>query len=214
MTPKKNIYIYITFGWIFGSFGISKTLLYVFPLFIRCFLLLSVMENMQHLLCVKRLNPAPPLALVVSGPTPSEPSVAETRLFFLAYIVCMREARPDLSMRKTPCMIQRSTPTKWDKPNEHRALFCSSSPPTCCHVARPVLAKKLNYKQTNVCKNASVGFSFTGAKLSLFVSSQWNQCFFFFCLFFWGEAHKATTVRFHKTAIFRKAIYHSSLPRN
>lgn len=79
-------------------------------------------------------------------------SEAETCLFFLAYIVCMHEARPALSMRKTPAWY-RDPPrcgawsfpnfcAEWDKSVQRaRVLFCSSSPPTRCHVAQPVWLK-------------------------------------------------------------------------
>lgn len=100
----------------------------------------------------------------------------ETRLFFLAYIVCMREARPDLSMRKTPppCMIQRSRSMEFphlvaqNETNQWASCAFLSSPPGCCHVARHVWLKSWIINKTNTCKNASVGFLFTGANLKSF----------------------------------------------
>lgn len=74
-------------------------------------------------------------------------------LFFLAYIVCMPEARPGLSMRKTPAWYRDPPPmehgvsTEWDEPFQR--FFCSPSPPTrSC--SPTCLTKKLNYKQTYV----------------------------------------------------------------
>lgn len=102
-----------------------------------------------------------PLALVCSGPTPSviqvssEPSGGRKKLFFLAYIVCMREARPSLSMKKTPAWY-RAPPPPFPHTHTHRCgawmrhtrpmsitrFFCSRSPPTRCHVAQPVWLKR------------------------------------------------------------------------
>lgn len=100
-----------------------------------------------------------PLALVCSGPTPSviqvssEPSGGRKKLFFLAYIVCMREARPRLSMKKTPAWyrVPLSPPhthtSVWSMnethpSNEHYPLFWLTDPPTRCHVAQPVWLKR------------------------------------------------------------------------
>lgn len=116
-----------------------------------------------------------PLALVCSGPTPSviqvssEPSGGRKKLFFLAYIVCMREARPSLSMKKTPAWyrVPLSPPPhthigvehEWDTPVQralpaflaHGSSHSLSCSPTC-------LTKTLNYKQTNMCKSILLAF--------------------------------------------------------
>lgn len=97
-----DIYIYIcmyekAFGWLFGSFGISKPCYMYF----HCLPVIFYYSVSWRICSTLRawIKPSNPLfALVVSGPTlarSSKPSVAVTRLFpfFLACIVCMREAR-------------------------------------------------------------------------------------------------------------------------
>lgn len=107
-----------TFSWIFGSFGISKTLLHVFPLFIYCFLLLSVMANMQQQQCVKRSNALLPWS---PGPTPSVTKWIKTKLptrvwelSFLSCIYCVHAWGEAWSKHeKDPCMIQRPPLLVW-----------------------------------------------------------------------------------------------------
>lgn len=151
-------------------------------------------------------NGGTPLALVVSGQTPSVTNWIQYRVmvrgfqsplwlkrvfsFLLILCACLRRGLIQ-AWERLPAWY-REPPLVWSMEfphlaaqneknpfEEHCELFCSSSSLTCCHVAQPVWLKKLNYKQTNMCKMLLLAFFLsTGAKLSLFFSSP--ALFFFF----------------------------------
>lgn len=109
----------------------------------------------------------------------------------------MREARPDLSMRTTPCMKYRdawcgawSFPpyrAELDKPppsqsKQHRALSCLF--PVSLSCSRTCLAKMLKYKPTNVCKLLLMAFCLPVPNSLFFDFSQVRQAVCLFLYFF------------------------------
>lgn len=113
------------------------------------------------------------------------------------YRVCMREARPDLSMRTTPCMKYRdawcgawSFPpyrAELDKPppsqsKQHRALSCLF--PVSLSCSRTCLAKMLKYKQKNVCKLLLMAFCLPvpNSLFFFFISVRCVKQFVYFCI--------------------------------
>lgn len=107
----------------------------------------------------------------------------------------MREARPDLSMRTTPCMKYRdawcgawSFPpyrAELDKPppsqsKQHRALSCLF--PVSLSCSRTCLAKMLKYKQTDVCKLLLMAFCLPVPNSLFLISVRCVKQFVYFCI--------------------------------
>lgn len=105
---------YIMFGWIFGSFGISKPC-YMYFHYLSIVFYYSVSYR-EYAAPTVRETVECPFALVVSGPTPSVTNwthnqvhgmwIPETCLFFIYCVHAWGEAWS--KHEKDPCMIQRS----------------------------------------------------------------------------------------------------------